>query len=352
MKRKEWAVLLLLMLVVGGAAYGLFSYKSATTTESAKLAAPSTSLETSTKDIPDSTPGVRLWVTRDFGATVLFDQRVPLTEGQTVMEVLKKNVSGVETAYNGGFVTSIQGLASTYSPSDATSKKLDWFYSVNGLMAEIGSAEYPLQNNDVVWWDYHDWSYAMRTPGQIGAFPHPFVKRETGESIPVQIMAMEGSEKEADLLAESLSKTKAQEVKVVDWNEGLFDQEQALILVGDRNALLTSPFVNKIWKERESLGIFAALTQEGIQLYDQLGKANQVLTDVNSSVLVSTKNPTNLLPILVVSGNSQKAIELASNQLINLAKDQSSGLRLHYGAALDGEKIIRLPILPAAGATP
>lgn len=353
MRKKEWLVLLLLLLVVGGAAYGLFSYKTETSSKLPNtLTAEKQASPTEKNEIPEGAPSVQLWVTKDFGTTVLYDQRVPLVEGETVMEVLKKHVSQVETTYNGGFVQSIQGLASAYSPSDSSSKKLDWFYSVNGVMAEIGAAEYPLHNKDVVWWDYHDWDYWMRTPGQIGAYPHPFMTRETGESIPVGVMAMQGSETHAKQIAEALSQAKGYEVKVATWDESLLEQEQAMILIGEREKMLTSSFVNKLWQERQSLGIFAELTKVGIQLYDQSGKAGLLLHDTNSSVLVSTKNPTTLLPLLVVSGNSQEALGTATSQLINLAQAEPDGLRMHYGAALDGVKIIRLPIVPASGVTP
>lgn len=344
MQKKDWLALFVIALVIAGAAVGLYAYKSGQT------ALPDARQKEVQPSIPKGTPAVQLWVTRDFGSIVFFDKQVPLAEGDTVMDVLKKNVPDVQTAYNGGFVQSINGLASAYRPGDATSKKLDWFYSVNGLMADVGATEYPLHKGDVIWWDYHDWNYAMRVPAQIAAFPHPFVTRVTGEPLPVQVMTYPGFEKMGQQLAEKISQAQKKEIPVVPWNEQLFDQDQGLVLVGDRASFRKSAFVQKLWKEKDALGLFAEITEKGIQVLDQQGKASKLLDGEGAAMLIGTKNPANEMPILIVAGNSEAAVQKAVNALTQA--DDSLDLKHLYGAVLNEDKWIRLPIVPNQGSTP
>jgi len=116
-------------------------------------------------------PGeVRLLVTRDFGARVLRDVTVPLAAETTVMRLLADQAR-VETAYGGGFVKAIDGLASTYGGGG---EARDWFYWVDGVMADVGAHEYRLRGGETVWWDYHAWAGAMYLPAVVAAFPAPW----------------------------------------------------------------------------------------------------------------------------------------------------------------------------------
>ncbi len=98
---------------------------------------------------------VRVQVTQDFAARVLIDRRIPPSPGMTVMDALRK-VAKVETQYGGGFVSSINGLESTYGAGGDAPR--DWFYYVNGRMAKVGAADKVIRPGDVIRWDYHRWS--------------------------------------------------------------------------------------------------------------------------------------------------------------------------------------------------
>lgn len=114
-----------------------------------------------------------LWVTRDRGATLLVEAKVPA--GLTAMQGLEREAE-VDTGYGGRFVESIEGLA-----SDAGARR-DWFYFVNGVEADRGAAEYRLRAGDVLWWDYRSWSGEdMRQPVVVGAFPEPFLSGYAGK---------------------------------------------------------------------------------------------------------------------------------------------------------------------------
>jgi len=109
-----------------------------------------------------------LWVTRDRGATVLHDEKVPA--GMTVLQALDR-VADVETRYGGRFVQAVDGIEGSLERGD------DWFYYVNGYLAERGAAEYRLRDGDVAWWDYRDWAGGGEREDRVvvGAFPEPFL---------------------------------------------------------------------------------------------------------------------------------------------------------------------------------
>ena len=88
-----------------------------------------------------------LRITRDRGHHVLLVARVPA--GLTAMQALERKAK-IETSYGGRFVVAINGLAS--APHH------DWFYWVNGVLADRSAAEVRLHKGDVEWWDYRAWS--------------------------------------------------------------------------------------------------------------------------------------------------------------------------------------------------
>lgn len=106
----------------------------------------------------------QLWVTRDRGATVLFEGRVDA--GQTVLQALRSRAE-VETAYGGRFVQAVNGISG--------SRGSDWFYFVNGVAPDRGAAEVRLRRGDIAWWDYRRWSGAEQVQVVVGAFPEPLV---------------------------------------------------------------------------------------------------------------------------------------------------------------------------------
>ena len=58
---------------------------------------------------------------------------------------------------------------------------------MNGIEADTGAAEREVAGGDRIWWDYRDWSAAMRVPAVVGSFPEPFVHGSEGKRFPVRI---------------------------------------------------------------------------------------------------------------------------------------------------------------------
>jgi hypothetical protein len=126
------------------------------------------------------TGNVGLTITRDFGAHKLGAvnaARVPGSE--TVMRMLERSFR-VNTRYGGGFVESINGLS-------GTSSRVDWFYYVNGVEAQVGAATTAVHRGDRIWWDLHDWSATQSIPAVVGSFPEPFVHGVGGKRLPTTL---------------------------------------------------------------------------------------------------------------------------------------------------------------------
>jgi hypothetical protein len=123
-----------------------------------------------------------LRVTRDFGQERVREvARREARQGDTVLRFLQSE-GKVETAYGGGFVQSIDGLAGL-----GGSGRRDWFYFVNGLEGSSGAAERRLSPGDVVQWDYRHWEAAMSVPAIVGAYPEPLLSGVEGKRLPVRI---------------------------------------------------------------------------------------------------------------------------------------------------------------------
>jgi Domain of unknown function (DUF4430) len=108
-----------------------------------------------------------LWVTRDFGANVVYAGQVGAgSDGIRTVEGKLK----VTTRYGGRYLQSVDGI------SGSLAGQKDWFYFVNGVEGARSAAEVKLRPGDVLWWDYRHWTGAtMHVPVVLGAYPEPFL---------------------------------------------------------------------------------------------------------------------------------------------------------------------------------
>jgi hypothetical protein len=344
MKRKEWLTVLLACVILAAAFIGLYQYRSAQ--GPAEAPTPPAATKPASEE-----PQLLLRVTKEFGRETLLEKSISVKEGDTVMDILKRSGLEIKTGYGGGFVESMAGLASQYRTGDPASKKLDWFFYVNGMMADVGAAEYPVQAGDVVWWDYHDWEYAIATPALVGAYPHPFLRGPGGEApAPLVVMAAKGFEKQAEKLVGQLKSVRSDVKEPISWDEGRFTVESAMILVGDGKALLPSKFVGELWLNKQTQGLFAEIKENGIHTYDQLGKPAKVFTEPGTGVVLSTVHPTTRLPLWIVTGTDAAGVEKAIDSMQLEGKPYM--LSGYFGAVLTGEQVVRLPAAGSGGGTP
>jgi hypothetical protein len=117
-------------------------------------------------------------ITQGFGRTTLTTARA--APGQSALDALRRSAH-VSTSYGGRFVRAINGLAGDQSQGMA------WLYFVNGIQANVGSADYTLHPGDREWWDYRYWNDLIQVPVAIGAWPEPFVHGYGGTRPQVQV---------------------------------------------------------------------------------------------------------------------------------------------------------------------
>jgi uncharacterized protein DUF4430 len=138
---------------------------------------------------PSSKGTATLIVTRDYGSKSLVkatDADPP--ESETVIRMLDREAQ-VTTRYGGGFVQSIDGL----SGGEIGGRRYDWFFYVNGIESPVGSAEVRVRGGDRIWWDYRDWTDAMRVPAVVGSWPEPFAQAAAGvDRAAVRIVCLGG----------------------------------------------------------------------------------------------------------------------------------------------------------------
>src|SRR5205823_1410403 len=133
---------------------------------------------TSLAKAPSGPRAATVTVTRGFGQRTLSAARA--APGQSALMALRR-VSHVSTSYGGRFVRAIDGLAGDQSQGMA------WLYFVNGIQANVGSADYTLHAGDREWWDYRYWNDLIQVPVAIGAWPEPFVHGYGGVRPAVQV---------------------------------------------------------------------------------------------------------------------------------------------------------------------
>jgi len=305
-------------------------------TAAAKKAAAST--ENSNTGPARQQSRVTLWVTRDYAGQGLFNQEVPLRSGASVMEVLQKNLP-VETQYGGGFVNSINGLASGYTGADK--KTRDWFYYVNGIITSVGALDYKPAPGEIIWWDYHDWGASAFTPALIGAFPQPFRSGYRGINPGTLILAAMGHEQQGEKLAAYLKSLGVKQVEVKPYSASLLLEDKKItIVLGLWKQLKDDKYWLGLQKQRQKTGLFVELNPEYFAALDDQGaKVQQYKQNIGAIVATGSGMGDNT-PVWLVTGLDTAGLEGALDTLIK----NPQAIKQHFGALVEGDKIISVPV--------
>lgn len=283
---------------------------------------------------------VRIVISRDFGRTIVSDKIVEIKKKSNAMSALQQ-AAQVETSYGGSFVEGIDGLRSEYS--GVKSNKQDWFYYVNGLVANTGALEYPLHNGDIVQWDFHNWEYRQLVPAMIGHFPQPFLSGSRGKIFPTLVVYQEGWDKQAGDIQRYLKESGVEKVEI-RLSEQLSDAEKAthnlIIVAGQQNQLVSD--LNKEWKR---LGFSAYFESADLVTIDSKGKIKSRFQN-GTGFIQATQNPWNPNGIgadentvWVISGCDQIGINSAVECLIQKPGDWQCS----YGVITQRGEIIKMP---------
>jgi hypothetical protein len=271
--------------------------------------------------------GVELTATREFGSAPVLQREVEANESDTVMRVLEAEAE-ISTRYGGGYVQSIEGL----EEGQHGGRPYDWFFFVDGVESPIGAADYPLQGNERIWWDYRDWSATNHVPAVVGSFPAPFTDGYEGESHPVAVECeggggacarVRGALAAAGVAVASGSPDGAIRVLVGPWARLREDPAAALIEAGP-----------------EESGVYADFERRGSG-YRLVGldRAGEPVSELGAGAgLVAATRRYDAPPTWVVTGATPAAVQAAAG-LLGAAK-----LRDHYAVATEDGKETPLPV--------
>jgi len=279
--------------------------------------------------------GATLTVTRDFGARVLLQRRAAeVPGGETVMRFLQRNAD-VDTGYGGRFVDAIGSLRS----GRARGEQRDWFYYVNGIEASEGAAERDLAGADRVWWDYRDWSAAMRVPAVVGSFPEPFRSGADGKRYPVRIDCSPDADRQCGDVADALDRAGV-DANIAGLGSPAGDELLRLV-VGRWEDVRHDNAAGKIEDGPRESGVFARVHRGdgGFEIDVLDGRGRVVETLGPGSGIVAATRFEEQQPAWAVSGTDQAGLERAVRLLT------TSALRNRYAVVADGAGPRPLPAL-------
>ncbi len=275
-----------------------------------------------------------LTVTRDFGTRdVGTGSADPIPGGETVMRMLQRDFE-VETRYGGGFVQQINGIAG----GRAHGRPVDWFYYVNGILADGGAAARKLAPGDDVWWDHHDWGGSADVRAVVGAFPEPFESGTSGKRLPVRLDCADAAADACDEVAERLSEAG---VKAGRSAAASFGGESVLrVKVGIWADLRRDPAVRQLEEGPKASGVYARPSAAGdrFELLDPAG--NAVRTLGAGGGLIAATALGGEAPTWIVTGTDAVGLAAAAAQL------EEGALSDRFAIAVERGRPTALPLQP------
>jgi hypothetical protein len=269
---------------------------------------------------------VELTVTRDYGSKVLLQRGEPdASESETAMRLLDRNAD-ISTRYGGRFVQSIDG----FSGGQRGGRDFDWFFYVDGVESPVGSAEYPLHAGYRVWWDYRDWTAAMRVPAVVGSYPEPFLHGYEGKRHPTQVECLGGG---------SACRLARNRLRKAGADTGKSSGDPIRVLVGPWKRLRGDAAASLIERGPADSGVFADFVRAGgAWELQRLNVAGQAAGAPRRAGLVAATRDGDNPPTWVVTG-SDAASSAAAARLLD-----ADDLRDRYAVATRGRHPMPLPV--------
>jgi hypothetical protein len=256
--------------------------------------------------------GVRLLVTRDFGA-------------RQVGARIVQDVSSSESASD---------LLARSFGVDAHAD--DWFLYVNGVEREAG-ADDGLHDGDRIWWDRHETSAARRVPAVVGSFPEPFAHGAQGKRYPVVLECDDDAQDACSTVADRLG---AAGVIAARQTLGTGVGEKTLrVLVGRWSVLREDQALEQIDRGPAASGVYARFGDDGalLELLDAQGRSVRALGP--GAGLVAATRFEQQAPTWAITGTDAAGVAAAAQAL-----DERS-LQRRFALALDGPRAFSLPLV-------
>lgn len=255
----------------------------------------------------------RVVATVNFGASSLLDATVALAEDTTAIEALQ-SVAGVVTSYGGCYVEDIEDVGTTSGSRDE-----DWFYFINGILADVGSCDYLMRDGDMQHWDYHSWRFRRDVTATLGVFPHAYVNGYAGDVRPTTVVCDSVFAEEAEDLADELKAAGAQEVSLLvgeSPSESTMQDNNLLLVVSPGNTLS-----EELYGVRDRLGLFTAIANSTVSVYNTRGEVSGTYTS-RTGVIEAMQNPWNPHGtgacenvVILVTGTDGEGVRMAANVL-------------------------------------
>jgi hypothetical protein len=275
-----------------------------------------------------------LTVTRDYGSERLVEatEEDP-PESETVIRFLDR-AADITTRYGGGFVQSIEGLSGTIEDG----RSLDWFFYVDGIESSVGSAEREVRGGQRIWWDYRDWTDAMRVPAVVGSWPEPLLQASAEDPLEVGVEC-EASPSACDEVFEQLADANV-EAEVVEPGAG--DESTPRLLVGEWLAIRDDPAAAQLDDGPATSGVFARFERfDGAHRLVALDEHGEIAEQLGSQAgLVAAVRDGEDQPTWLVTGASAEGVAAAAGLL------EADALSDSYAVAGDGDgPPVPLPVL-------
>ena len=260
----------------------------------------------------DESGSAGLLVTRDYGTAVVTEvEEQGISESETVLRLLEGN-SEITTRYGGRFVQSIDGTEATTSAG----RRFDWFFYVNGVESPVGAADVKVEDGERVWWDYRDWTDAMRVPAVVGSWPEPFLHGFEGTSYRTRIDCL-GAMDPCKLARQALAEEGVEAGIFEDDSAPGFDAESEptlRVLVGPWSTVGEDRAAALIDEGQGQSGVFARFegSGPGPRLVGLGRKGEEVLTLGRGSGLVAAVRFEEQPPTWVVTGTDPAGVKAAA----------------------------------------
>jgi hypothetical protein len=208
---------------------------------------------------------------------------------------------------------------------------------VNGIEPGKGAAEYDVSGGDRVWWDYREWSAAMRVPAVVGAFPEPFAHGAEGKRFPVRIDCAPDANGQCDDVAEALDRAGV-DASVAGLGSPAGDDLLRLV-VGPWEDVRGDNAIAQIEDGPAESGVFVRVHESDpgyeIELLDPQGRVTGTLGP--GSAIVAATRFEEQQPTWAVSGTDSAGVDRAVRLLTARA------LRNRYAVVADADGPQRVP---------
>ncbi len=279
---------------------------------------------------------VSLTVTRDYGTKrVLAPSTEEVAESDTVIRVLDRSAE-IATRYSGDFVEAIDGIETGRSEGRAW----DWLYYVNGVEAGVGAADYELHGGEAIWWDYRDWSAALRVPAVVGSWPQPFRDGYEGAERPTAVICLGGGTA-CGVVRTALRRAGADLTEESpEAGDRVLADRAIRVLVGPWARVRADPVAAQIESGPQTSGVFAGFERRGgayrLSGLDEGGEEARAFGP--DAGLVAATRRFGAPPVWIVSGTSPAGVRAAADLL------GVPALRDRYAVAVEGGAQAPLPV--------